>query len=371
MTKDEINAAAAAFSANVGKLSVAPPRTDLSGIYDKDDDIHFGSQQAAEERAYNWYVAYGAIARPKTILEIGVRRGYSAISLIRGAMGSVMSYVGIDSEIDIPDSNATAVTLLKKHAQCQIEVIKADTREFFPSIPKSFDLVHVDGNHSTIGTASDVFNVAPLLHPASIIIIDDIDNSDVALGVDIVESALGPRVIRRDAGDFHQQALLFVSDTIPWIPFSVAVSLAPASAQPPASIKLYSDQLRRLGSGGDAPPSNLVGDVFASILRASAYALAVPSPTMGHGDADIFIGFATLAKTLPNGERLLDLSKPHVLYAGERLRGVDLPSPFGTSTKLSDAFEPGSSPYQRMLWEVTCNLTELLSQELQGRQIQI
>ena len=108
MTDEDADAACSQFLSGAEKLGVPPPSVDLSAVYDVADDVHFGSRSVAEQRVYNWYHAYGALVRPKRILEIGVRRGYSALCLIQGAEGNAQKYLGIDSEKDLPGGNAQA-----------------------------------------------------------------------------------------------------------------------------------------------------------------------------------------------------------------------------------------------------------------------
>ena len=255
--------------------------------------------------------------------------------------------------------------MLRSRTRCEVEIVTVDTRNEFPQILSSFDLIHVDGDHSTIGAASDILNAAPLASRGGVIIVDDIDNPAVELGVSIALAALGPRAVRRNAGEFHRQALIFMRHRVPQIPLSVAASLYGADAA--TMLDFRRERLRDLGSGGAVPDPGVVADLFGSIMEGYAKRFGVQPPA-SDGASDVFSGFTALAQAMPGGDQILELAKPHVRYAAERLRGVEPPPVYGPCPKAADSFEPGSPPYRRMVWEVACNLAEILAQTARDRQ---
>ena len=129
-------------------------------------------------RAINYYGYYwqiGAHVRPKSILEIGVRYGYSAICLIDGAQTNP-SYVGIDHE-HFPNSNAYALEQIRQHTTGSVSIIKATSQRFAlnesPPIG-TFDLVHLDASHKAEGVLSDLNFAGRHLKAGGMIIIDDV-----------------------------------------------------------------------------------------------------------------------------------------------------------------------------------------------------
>jgi hypothetical protein len=67
-----------------------PPAMALGDAFHPDDARFFdGAREVAESHVYNWYAAYGERLGPVAMLEVGVRRGYGALSIARGAGGRV------------------------------------------------------------------------------------------------------------------------------------------------------------------------------------------------------------------------------------------------------------------------------------------
>jgi len=64
-------------------LANPPPFEDILSIFVEEDWIHFQHDPAVlTRRCHNFYAGYGAGFRLRSILEIGVRRGYSAFALV-------------------------------------------------------------------------------------------------------------------------------------------------------------------------------------------------------------------------------------------------------------------------------------------------
>src|SRR5712692_4878505 len=71
-----------------------------------------GSDWWTSRRYYQFYVGIAALVKPKVILEIGVKLGYSLIALFRGYSG-IEKMVGIDSEGLIHGSQRMAIQNLR------------------------------------------------------------------------------------------------------------------------------------------------------------------------------------------------------------------------------------------------------------------
>ncbi len=112
-----------------------------------------------------YYETKWRIARqlgPGSILEIGVRAGYSAFVFLR-ALRSDATYLGIDSGLcDAESGNAYlahASKMLLLSPRRRIWVTQAQSLYAWPNPPEGFqlwDLIHVDADHSYDGCLHDL-----------------------------------------------------------------------------------------------------------------------------------------------------------------------------------------------------------------------
>ena len=157
---------------------------------------HFGEQ--------TYYASFAGIAKkykPRRVLEIGVRFGYSGIAMTSGALagGAVppVQYVGLDAEFfaghtkdqgyGLYRSNAVAAENFKRFRPgVNAEFFTCDTRNGLPEcvLAKRFDLINVDGDHSFEGAYGDLCRVWPLLAPGGVIIVDDLGMTEVHRAVE-------------------------------------------------------------------------------------------------------------------------------------------------------------------------------------------
>jgi hypothetical protein len=105
---------------------------------------------------YEYYYAISKYYNPKSILEIGVRYGYSMGCLIKGS-DKIESVTGIDCDSYEKDSLLIAEKNIKKYIKDNIdfEFINKDSHSI-EKLDKKFDLIHVDGDHSYQGKIQDL-----------------------------------------------------------------------------------------------------------------------------------------------------------------------------------------------------------------------
>jgi predicted O-methyltransferase YrrM len=110
---------------------------------------------------YRLKYALAKMIQPKRILEVGVRFGYAAQSFLYAAPKA--QYIGLDKDEPswgpyegIPREWAETA-LARFHPMAEILTWKTDTQvdqqEF---VPRSFDLVHIDADHSYKGAFHDM-----------------------------------------------------------------------------------------------------------------------------------------------------------------------------------------------------------------------
>jgi len=105
-----------------------------------------------------YYKTKWAIARalqPKSILEIGVRFGYSAAAFLNGCPSA--EYVGIDLDADTFGGTRGAIEWAKKiTASFHTSFVIADTQKMKKFPGGIYDLIHVDGQQDGDGTYHDM-----------------------------------------------------------------------------------------------------------------------------------------------------------------------------------------------------------------------
>lgn len=126
---------------------------------------------------YSHYITKYRLAkalRPSSILEVGVRYGYSAYSFLSAS--PLATYVGVDS--DDPEHNCMgaptcewASNNLKKHfPKAQISIFRTNTQEQIPLFtPGEFDFVHIDAAHDYAGALKDFYSFWPACSGAMLI----------------------------------------------------------------------------------------------------------------------------------------------------------------------------------------------------------
>jgi hypothetical protein len=129
----------------------------------------------ANQAVYRWYFEIGRMLKPKRIAEIGVRFGYSGKALMMGSGAEF--YEGWDDESYEPGSIAWATDKAKLP-----NIHKCDSQRI-DHLPNRYDLVHVDGDHSTDGCFHDCYIAWEALFMGGWLLIDDIEQGPVLKGV--------------------------------------------------------------------------------------------------------------------------------------------------------------------------------------------
>ncbi len=131
------------------------------------DYIHSGTY-------YEWYAAYAQYFRPRRILEIGSRRGYSLAAMLL-ATNSIDRVVSIDNESYGVTVDELHATLAKVIATDRFSIWKLDSQQL-SRLPtdEQFDLIHVDGDHTESGALHDLQLVQSHVAENGIIVLDDV-----------------------------------------------------------------------------------------------------------------------------------------------------------------------------------------------------
>lgn len=139
---------------------------------DKEDDHYLHGV------TYALYYEIGKLLKPKSVLEIGVRNGYSLASICSGAEIKDQVY-GIDFETYVTDSVHIATKALKDEYGINAQIVHADShlvdvqKEFGRN---RFDLIHIDGDHSTNGALMDLLKFSKFTNR---MLVDDITDARV------------------------------------------------------------------------------------------------------------------------------------------------------------------------------------------------
>jgi predicted O-methyltransferase YrrM len=162
------------------------------------DEVAFPVGDRYPQEIFDRYFSiYGGLVKkwkPKRVLEIGVRYGYTAIVMWEAAGASGQDeyeYIGIDDESYPPAPGVTVGSCTKANENFAIKGCEKECHAFrwnsFDGIPAkfgTFDVVHIDGNHDKIGVLNDLGHCWPILNVGGIIILDDLQMPPIKDAVD-------------------------------------------------------------------------------------------------------------------------------------------------------------------------------------------
>jgi predicted O-methyltransferase YrrM len=146
---------------------------DISDFMCQEDPWLKSDEALLIPRIYREKHALALLLQPRTILEIGVRCGYSAAAFLTAATEA--QYVGYDADTTrfggFDGALVFAKRMLASRFPSRTRIITQDTQKL-DKLPFQYaDLVHVDGDHSYEGCWHDLTMAAPIAHW---ILVDDI-----------------------------------------------------------------------------------------------------------------------------------------------------------------------------------------------------
>ena len=104
---------------------------------------------------YRMKYAIAKMIQPKSILEIGVGYGYSAITFLKASENA--TYLGIDNDSDTFGGDKGAVKWAKKITKSyNADFLLANSRSITALPGDFYDLIHIDGQHDGDGTFHDL-----------------------------------------------------------------------------------------------------------------------------------------------------------------------------------------------------------------------
>jgi predicted O-methyltransferase YrrM len=124
--------------------------------YDDRDGPSNGHDYMHCEDYYELYYAISKFYQPESILEIGVRYGYSLYSLVKGS-DKVNFVLGYDIDEYDEGSLAVAEKNLKEFLSDDIEIImQNENTQGIQELDGFVDMIHIDGDHSYDGKLHDL-----------------------------------------------------------------------------------------------------------------------------------------------------------------------------------------------------------------------
>jgi len=126
---------------------------------------------------YEWYYTYGFAYQPRSLLEVGVRFGYSAISICTGCSVPPNLVVLVDDGRDEPEGLEHAKTCLDGLFPAINVITHAwDTQKLDFGLViegRPFDMIHIDADHRPDAVRHDFEFFWPFLKSGGMMILDD------------------------------------------------------------------------------------------------------------------------------------------------------------------------------------------------------
>jgi predicted O-methyltransferase YrrM len=124
------------------------------------------------EKQHNILICGSRLKSNTKILEIGFNSGFSALLLL---MSSDTSVKITCVDINYHKYTVPCYQVLKDYFGDRIELITGDSTIVLPSLTAKYDLIHIDGGHSTEIAHSDTENSIRLSNDDCILIMDDVN----------------------------------------------------------------------------------------------------------------------------------------------------------------------------------------------------
>lgn len=153
-------------------------------FYVEEDKYTFYGKEAYTKFAYYW--AYANYFKPETILEIGVRHGYSLLSMALGHSDHIPIFttkegetnhiyktpymLGIDSAKEATFENVQKWE--SEYGLYGLHLYEGDSKNI-TKFEAAFELIHIDGDHTPEGCLNDLKLCWPALEKGGVLIVDD------------------------------------------------------------------------------------------------------------------------------------------------------------------------------------------------------
>lgn len=153
-------------------------------FYTEEDKQNFYGKEAYSKFAYYW--AYASYFKPDSILEIGVRHGYSLLSMALGNSSHLpifttkkgeINYIykipyilGIDTGLEAGFHNVQKWE--SEYGLLGLHLYEGSSHEI-QNFNVAFDLIHIDGDHTRESCANDLNLCWAALDKGGVLIIDD------------------------------------------------------------------------------------------------------------------------------------------------------------------------------------------------------
>ena len=110
------------------------------------------------------------------ILEVGVDRGVTLISLVAFLARSKKQFVAIGVDVLIQEQVAIVARNLDLLPEQQMFLLQQNSLETLPKLIEQgmkFDLILIDGDHNYHTVSNELLHLEALTHPHSLVVIDD------------------------------------------------------------------------------------------------------------------------------------------------------------------------------------------------------
>lgn len=136
-----------------------------------------GAEWIIQPNYYDWYLTVAEVVQPRMIGEIGVRFGYSLLSMAK--WGGACVTVGWDLESYEAACLVVAKENLRKYGHTDPLLIAGDTQKLTTlDMDGQFNLFHVDGDHTFGGAIHDCDLAWAALKPGGVLIADDMCHTE-------------------------------------------------------------------------------------------------------------------------------------------------------------------------------------------------
>ncbi len=134
---------------------------------------------------YRHMLAKKPAGQPLRLLEIGVRTGYMAAVLAKATAEKGGEYVGIDPNLYLADGLKLAVASARElqvaYPGFRHQFIQGySSAEFYQQnleLLGPFDVIHIDGDHSTAGKIIDLELARRIIAPGGLVLLDDFNHA--------------------------------------------------------------------------------------------------------------------------------------------------------------------------------------------------